>query len=162
MRMPGAILGTHKQRLARLTALAGLLVVATLVWHSAPQAVQVELDLGPAHREYIELRVAYVQGGEELHGVAFSFPEGAPDHVRHSVELPAGEFEVHTEVRPLHGAWLASVEPLRTPSKGLVRIHVPVSEADAARRPPVSEADAARRPPVSEADAARRPPGRRP
>jgi hypothetical protein len=124
MRGLSGIFGTHKQRLARLTALAGLLFVATLLWRSAPQAVQVELDLGPTHQQYIELRVAYVQGGEELHGVAFSFPDGAPDRIRHAVQLPAGEFEVHTEVRPLHGAWLASVEPLHAPTTGLVRIHV--------------------------------------
>jgi hypothetical protein len=124
MRALRAIFGAHKQRLARLTALAGVLFVGLLVWRSAPQPVQVEIDLGPAHKEFVELRVAYVQGGEELHGVAFSFPEGAPDRVRHEVRLPPGEFEVHTELRPLHGAWLASVEPLHAPSKDLVRIHV--------------------------------------
>ena len=134
MRAFRAVFGKHnssdrasaslKQRLARLTALVGVLLLALLVWRAAPQPVQIELDLGPAHQEFIELRVAYVQSGEEFHGVAFAFPKGAPDHIRHSVRLPPGEFEVHTEVRPAHGAWLASVEPLHTPSHGLVRIHV--------------------------------------
>ena len=120
----GAILGIGKQRLTRLTALVGFLLLLLLLWRAAPQPVQIELDLGPAHQQYIELRVAYVQSGEEVHGVAFSFPDGAPDHVTHSVRLPPGEFEVHTELRPLHGAWLASVEPIHAPTHGLVRIHV--------------------------------------
>lgn len=116
--------GSRQQGLARLVAVAGVLFVALLVWRSAPQPVQIELDLGPAHQQFIELRVAYVQGGEELHGVAFSFPNGAPDRVRHSVRLPPGEFEVHTELRPLHGAWLASVEPLHTPNDSLIHINL--------------------------------------
>jgi hypothetical protein len=124
MRAVRGIFDTHKQRLARLTALVGLLLVGLLVWRSAPQPVQIELDLGPAHQQFIELRVAYVKGGEELHGVDFSFPQGAPDRVRHLVRLPPGEFEVHTELRPAHGAWLASSEPLHTPSSGVVRIQL--------------------------------------
>ncbi|HEY2733556.1 MAG TPA: hypothetical protein VGI70_06205, partial [Polyangiales bacterium] len=75
--------------------------------------------------DFVELRVAYVQAGEELHGVEFSFPNGAPVNVRHSVNLPEGDFEVRTELRPLHGDWLASAARLHAPSAGPVRIRVP-------------------------------------
>jgi hypothetical protein len=125
MRALRALFEKHKSRLARLTALGGILVVASVLLRGAPRQVQVVLDLGPAHRDFVEVRLAYVQEGEELHGVAFSFPNGAPSSVSHAVSLPAGDFEVRTELRPLHGAWLASVGRLHAPSDGPVRIRVP-------------------------------------
>ena len=132
-----AAIGPHKLRLARLTALAGVLVVGSVLLRGTPRPVEVEFDLGPEHRSFKEVRVAYLQNGEELHGVAFSFPQGAPGSVRHSVKLPAGDFEVRTELRPVHGAALASVGKLHAPSDGRVhiRIHVDpdVRQGDDAR-----------------------------
>jgi len=119
-----AAVSPHKRRLARLTALAGILVVGSALLRGTPRPVEVEFDLGPAHRSFREVRVAYVQDGEELHGVAFSFPEGAPGSVRHSVKLPEGDFEVRTELRPLRGAALASVGKLHAPSDGRVHIRI--------------------------------------
>jgi hypothetical protein len=62
--------------------------------------------------------------------VDFSFPNGAPSSVKHAVNLPAGDFEVRTELRPLHGAWLASVGKLHAPSEGPVRIRVPTEPTE--------------------------------
>jgi hypothetical protein len=123
-----AYLLAHKRRIARLIGLAGMLLVASVLLRSAPRDVQVQLDLGPSHQAYVEVRVAYLQAGEELHGVAFSFPNGAPDRVNHLVRLPAGDFEVRTELLPLHGAALASVGRLHAPSDGVVRIPVPTEQ----------------------------------
>jgi hypothetical protein len=120
-----AILRAHKQRLARLIGLGGVLLVASLLLRGAPRKVDVEFDLGPAHRDFVAIRVAYVQRGEELHGVAFSFPQGAPMKVEHSLKLPVGDFEVHTELLPEHGPALASVGRLHSPSDGKVHIRVP-------------------------------------
>jgi hypothetical protein len=120
-----AILRPHRRRLARLLGLGGVLLVASLLLRGAPRKVDVEFDLGPAHREFVGIRVAYVQGGEELHGVAFSFPHGAPVTVEHSLKLPVGDFEVHTELLPEHGPALASVGRLHSPSDGKVHIRVP-------------------------------------
>ncbi|HET8936287.1 MAG TPA: hypothetical protein VFN67_22745 [Polyangiales bacterium] len=120
-----ARLKPHKQRIARLIGLGGMLLVASLLIRGAPREVEVELMLGPQHRQFVEVRVAYVQQGEEVHGVAFSFPDGAPGELHHSVQLPAGEFEVHTELRPLHGAVLASIGRLHAPNDGPVVIRVP-------------------------------------
>ena len=120
-----ARLKPHKQRIARLIGLSGVLLVASLLIRGAPREVEVELMLGPAHRQFVAVRVAYVQQGEEIHGVAFSFPDGAPGQLHHSVQLPAGEFEVHTELRPPHGPVLASIGRLHAPSDGRVVIQVP-------------------------------------
>jgi hypothetical protein len=115
----------HKPRVARLLGFAGVLIVVSLLLRGAPRSVDVELELGPLHRQFVELRVAYVQEGQELHGALFSFPHGAPGSLKHSVQLPAGDFEVHTELRPEHGKVLASVGRLHAPSDGLVVIRVP-------------------------------------
>lgn len=119
-----AAIGPQKRRLARLSALAGVLVVGSALLRGAPRPIEVEFDLGPDHRAFVEVRVAYLQHGEALSGVAFTFPDGAPGSVRHSVKLPAGDFEVRTELRPLHGSALASSGRLHSPSEGRVRIRV--------------------------------------
>jgi len=120
-----ARLQPHKQRIARMVGLGGILLVASQLIRAAPREVEVELKLGQDHRRFVEVRVAYVQQGEELHGVTFRFPHGAPGLVHHSVQLPAGEFEVHTELRPPSGRALASIGRLQAPSDGRVVIQVP-------------------------------------
>jgi hypothetical protein len=119
-----AFLKEHKHRFAKPIALGGMLLIASLLMRQAPRDIQVELELPPEHREFVEVRVAYLQEGEELHGATFSFPDGAPGSLRHSLKLPAGDFEVRTELRPNHGAVFASVGKLHAPSDGVVRIQV--------------------------------------
>jgi hypothetical protein len=114
----------HRRSLSRVTLVCGGLVGALVLFPHVPRKVDVEIELPPTHREIVEVRVAYVQDGEELHGVSFNFPEGAPGQVRHSVTLPPGDFEVHTELRPSHGMTLASVRKLHAPVDGLVKIRL--------------------------------------
>ena len=114
----------QRHRLSRLTLLLGVVVVGLVLLPHIPRTVDVEFELGPSHREIVEVRVAYVKDGEELHGVSFNFPDGAPGAVRHSVSLPPGDFEVHTELRPSHGQSRGSVEKLHAPADGPVRIRL--------------------------------------
>jgi hypothetical protein len=114
----------HKARIARLIGMGGVLIVASVLIRGAPRTVDVEIELGPLHRQFVELRIAYVHEGQELHGALFAFPNGAPGSLKHSVQLPAGDFEVHTQLRPEHGKILASVGRLHAPSDGLVVIRV--------------------------------------
>ena len=111
-----------------MIGLAGILLVASQLLRAAPRDVDVELKLGPDHDRFVELRVAYVQQAEEIHGVAFKFPNGAPERVRHTVQLPAGEFEVHTELRTSSGPILANIGRLQAPSEGRVVIQVPTDQ----------------------------------
>jgi hypothetical protein len=124
MRSLLAQLHPYRRPIARVIGVTGVLLVSSRLFQGAPRTVQVELDLGPEHRHYVEIRVAYWQSGQELHGVAFSFPEGAPSSVQHSLRLPAGDFEVHTELRPEHGQVVASVDRLHTPTEEPVKIRV--------------------------------------
>lgn len=127
MRKLLARLEPHKRRIARFIGLGGVLIVASLLLRNAPREVQVDLMLGPLHRQFNEVRVAYVQRGEEVHGVAFTFPDGAPGQLHHSLQLPEGDFEVHTELRARdgHSPALASIGRLHAPSDGHVVIRVP-------------------------------------
>jgi hypothetical protein len=120
-----ARLGPHKRRIGRLVGIIGVLLVSSQVFKGAPRTVQVQIELGPAHSQFKEVRVAYVQAGEELHAVAFAFPNGAPGRLQHSVRLPEGDFEVHTELLPEHGSILDSVYKLHAPSDEPVHIKVP-------------------------------------
>jgi hypothetical protein len=110
--------------LARIVAVLGGVVVVLALSPHVPRKVDVEFELGPTHREIVEVRVVYLRDGEELKGVSFSFPQGAPGQLRHSVSLPPGDFEVRTELRPSHGLSLASVRTLHAPTEGLVRIRL--------------------------------------
>lgn len=127
--------------MARLIGMGGVLLVASVLLRGAPRTVDVELELGPLHRQFVELRIAYVREGEgeELHGALFAFPNGAPGSLKHSVQLPAGDFEVHTELRPEHGKILASVGRLHAPSEGLVVIRVGERDRDPGPRATPSE-----------------------
>ncbi len=102
----------------------GAAVVALALFPHLPRKVDVAFELGPTHREIVEVRVAYRQDGEELHGVSFTFPDGAPGQVRHTVSLPPGEFEVHTELRPNNGRTRGIVSKLHAPADGLVRFRL--------------------------------------
>jgi hypothetical protein len=116
------LLQRHRLRLARLTLVAGILVAVLHVWPQLPRETDLEFALGPGHSEIVELRVSYVHQGEEWYGVRLGFPEGAPDRVRHSVSLPAGEFELRCELRDRNGRSRLLVRHLRTPAEDVVRV----------------------------------------
>jgi len=127
------LLQAHRRQLGRWVGLTGALLVLSQLLRGTPRTIEVQLDLGPTHLRFTEVRVAYVQAGEELHAALFSFPEGAPGRLQHTVRLPAGDFEVHTELRPSHGNVVGSVEPLHAPSDEPVQIRIAESIAPEAR-----------------------------
>lgn len=114
----------HRARIARLTAVAGVLCVGLLLMRDMPRDVDVELALGPRHSEFVEVRIDYSKDGEPLHGVRLSFPKGAPQSVHHSVRLPAGTLEVHAEARGEHGVVASNTATIEAPVTGTLRIRV--------------------------------------
>ena len=117
---------------------AGVVFAALKLWPNWPRELEVEYQLGAEHSEIVEFRVAYLQGSQELQGVRFSFPEGAPDAVRHRLTLPAGTFVLHCELRDRAGTARAVTRRLHTPTEGAVRILLDDPSAPSARRPPVT------------------------
>ncbi len=112
----------HRRRLARLVLGLGLIFVVRDLWPHWPRQTELEFQLGPDHAQVVELRVAYLDHGEELHGVSFAFPQGAPAIVHHSVSLPPGELELQLELRSRGGAARRFTRTLHTPASGVVRI----------------------------------------
>jgi hypothetical protein len=116
------LLVQQRRRLARLVLGLGLLVVGHALWPSWPRQTELEFALGPDHEQVVELRVAYVDHGEELHGVSFGFPKGAPALVRHQLSLPPGQVELRGELRARGGGARRFTRVLQTPAEGVVRI----------------------------------------
>lgn len=112
----------HRRRFARLVLGVGLLVVGRQLWPSWPHETELEFALGPDHAQVVELRIAYVDHGEELHAVRFGFPNGAPSSVRHRVTLPAHELVVLCELRARDGGRRLLTRRLRALPAGVLRI----------------------------------------
>ena len=89
-----------------------------------PRESQLRFALGPGHAEIVELRVAYVQGGEVLKGVRFDFPEGAPAEVAHRVSLPSGPCEVRAELLARDNRLQQVVRRWESPSEGHLRLQL--------------------------------------
>jgi hypothetical protein len=133
-----AFFTTHRRRIARLVLAAGVIFAALKLWPNWPRELEVEYRLGAEHSEIVEFRVAYLQGAHELQGVSFSFPEGAPDAVRHRLTLPAGTFLLRCELRDRAGTARAVTRRLHTPIEGAIRIFLDESDAPSASRPPAA------------------------
>ncbi|MGD8859308.1 MAG: hypothetical protein PVI30_04800 [Myxococcales bacterium] len=114
----------HRRVLSRGALTALVVAVVVELWPSVPRDTDLEFQLGPAHGRIAELRIAYMQRGEELHGVSLRFDGGAPESVRHTVSLPSGDFELRCELRDESGTSRTLVRSLTTPTDGLVRIRL--------------------------------------
>jgi hypothetical protein len=112
----------HRRGLARILLVAGALVVVEQLAPLWPREAKLELDLGERHGEVTELRLAYLQGGEELKGVSLHYAGGAPSRVHHNVSLPSGEVELLCELRGRGGASTVHSRSLRVPAEGVLRV----------------------------------------
>jgi hypothetical protein len=122
MRRLAALIALHRRRVARVLFGLGLATVAWQLLPNVPRPTQLEFSLGREHQRVVELRVGFERGGEELHGVSFGFPEGAPRTLRHSVSLPAGEYLVRCELRQRDGGSRLLMRRFEAPADGVVRI----------------------------------------
>jgi hypothetical protein len=120
----GRFFAHHRQRLARLLAVAGVLVVALLLGPKVPQPLEVELELPKTHRELVEVRVSYVQAGEELVGARLAFPDGAPSTVRHTAKVPSGDVEVHAQALRADGRAVSAIAYAKSPTDGTLVIRL--------------------------------------
>jgi hypothetical protein len=101
---------------------AGVLVVAEQLLPHWPRQAELQLDLGARHAEVQELRLSFLQDGEELKGVRLRYAGGAPSRVHHSVSLPSGELELLCELRGPDGASTTHTRRLRLPAEGVLRM----------------------------------------
>jgi hypothetical protein len=133
-----AFFTTHRRRIARLVLATGIVFTALTLWPNWPRELEVEYQLGSEHSKVVELRVTYLQGTQALQGVNFSFPEGAPDAVRHRLTLPPGTFVLHCELRDRSGTARAVTRQLHTPIEGAIRVFLDDPNAPSASRRPTA------------------------
>jgi len=91
----GRAIGPHRRRIALLVLAVAVVVVGGALAGAVPREVRVRYLLGPSHAEVTEVRVAYVtEGNEEVQGVRFTYPEGAPERLEHRVRLAPGSYRI--------------------------------------------------------------------
>jgi hypothetical protein len=122
----------HRRLVARLILGFGLIAVGRQLWPTWPHETELEFELGADHAQVVELRVAYLdrEQREELRGVSFGFPNGAPAVVRHHLSLPAGKVVLRCELRERNGGSRRVTRTLKAPATGVV--HVGLTAADPA------------------------------
>ena len=140
MRRLAALIALHRRRVARVLFGLGLCAVAWQLLPNVPRPTEIEFALGEGHQRIVELRVGFERGGEELHGVSFGFPDGAPRTVRHSVSLPSGDYLVRCELRARDGGSRQLTHRLQAPAEGLVRITLEDTAFASVRLPPGAQA----------------------
>jgi hypothetical protein len=117
----GELFLAHRKRLAPFVILIGLAVVGTTVFEASPRETEIRYDLGSAHDSLLEARIVYLLDGDEVKGARFTWADGAPASIRHTVDLAPGRYEIRVDLvrsdrhHAVHRA-------LRVPADGLVRI----------------------------------------
>ena len=112
----------HRRRIARLLLVAAVCFGATKIWPAVPQKSDLRIELGPQHREIMELHLDFMRDGEHLQSASFRFPLGAPESLRHEISLPTGRYDVRVQCR--RASATTSVErEIELPSSDVVRIN---------------------------------------
>jgi hypothetical protein len=123
VRRLGQLFLKHRQRLAPLVVLIGLIVIGGIIFEASPRETEIRYDLGPSHRDIETARIAYLLDGDEVLGARFRFDDGAPEALRHTVELSPGRYEVKAELRGRAVSRDLS-RVIRLPADGVVRVDV--------------------------------------
>lgn len=110
--------------LARAVLVLGCVLVGATLVGALPRETAVEVALGGAHANVVEVSVAYEREGETLHGGRFTFAQGAPERLRHHVSVSPGELEVRIELRERSGETRLVTRRMRVPAEGTVRLSV--------------------------------------
>ena len=113
----------HRGRIARLVAVAGVLVVLAQFVPAIPREVQLRYDLGPAHASVQGLELVYQAGDEDLASARFGFGEEGPRLVEHSVRLTPGAYDVRATLDTAMGP-LRFIRHFEAPADGLVRLEL--------------------------------------
>lgn len=119
-----SFLKTHRRRIAPLVLGAAVLVVGREWQDHAPRDVAVELPIGARHADVTQVDVSIEESDELVHHVSLRYPEGAPEHVLHTVELAPGRYTVAVDLTiEGHGTQSLSGR-LDAPAEGVVRVHL--------------------------------------
>lgn len=117
-----SFLKTHRRRIAPLVLGAAVLIVGREWQDHAPSDVEVELPLGERHADVTRVDVSFEESNELVHHVSLRYPEGAPEAVRHTVELAPGRYTVAVDLTMRGDGIESRVGRLDAPADGVVRV----------------------------------------
>jgi len=117
-------LKTHRRRIAPLVLGAAVLVVGREWQDHAPSDVAVELPIGARHAEVTRVDVSIEESDELVHHVSLRYPDGAPEHVLHTVELAPGHYDVAVDLTIPEDGTRSLSGRLEAPAEGVVRVHL--------------------------------------
>lgn len=117
-----ALFQKHRRRLATLSLLVFLAMVAVEIGGALPRETRVSVPLGARHAQVTEARIDYTQDNAAVHSVTLRWPEGAPESVRHTLDLTPGEYEVAVVLLEREGERRALRGRLEAPADGVVRL----------------------------------------
>ncbi len=112
----------NRRRWVPFLVVVGGLIVGREVMGAVPSEVDVELPIGAAHADVTRVDVAYLESDELVHHVSLRFPGGAPEAVRHRVELAPGAYVVAVDLVHEDGATESRSGRLDAPAEGRVRV----------------------------------------
>lgn len=112
----------NRRRWVPILVVVGALVVGREVLGATPQEVDVELPLGAGHDRVTRVDVDILESEALVHHVSLRYPSGAPEAVRHSVDLAPGSYDVAVSLEHDDGATETRIGTLDAPAEGRVRI----------------------------------------
>jgi hypothetical protein len=99
--------------------------VALHDWTShAPRELDIELPIGEGHERVKQVDVAYLESDELVHHVSLRYPSGAPDAVRHQVELAPGHYVVSVDLIREDGVTESRQGTFEAPAEGRLRVRL--------------------------------------
>lgn len=113
----------NRRAISRVVLLGAVLFLCMRLWPSIPHETNIMYDLGPEHKNIVELRIDYLYEGEAHCGTILHYPSGAPSLVRHRVQLPYGTYRIVIEARWRDRQRKTFVRSLRVPANTVVRIN---------------------------------------
>jgi hypothetical protein len=117
-----ALFERHRKRLATLVLVLFLAAVGLEITSAIPRETRVDIPLGASHARVSEARIDYFDGDEPVHSVTLRWPYGAPESVRHTVDLSPGEYEVTVVLVERAGERRELTGRLTAPAEGVVRL----------------------------------------
>lgn len=117
-----ALFQQHRRRLATLSLFVFLALVAVKIGNVVPRETQVRVPLGAGHAEVTEARIDYSQEDEAVHSVTLRWPNGAPESVRHTLDLSPGEYDVSVRLFERDGDRRELAGRITAPADGVVRL----------------------------------------
>lgn len=114
----------HRRRWVPPLILALGLFAAHDLSHHVPREVDIEFPIGEGHGDVLQIDITYLESDELVHHVSLRYPGGAPDAIRHQVELTPGHYVVSVDLVRGNGLRESRRGSFDAPADGRVRVRL--------------------------------------